>query len=306
MMSGVRVLEAVFASFMAALLFLLVQSVLPGDQLWSRAVVIAVLLVSVLSFVLLRSRFASGSGPSTKKPQPGSASADSIELPEPVRLYFETHPDLRNEHDLASQQISTTRESFFTICKNVMAGLNAGDHVTSTDNVSTFPDHVSYWSSEGLQHLRINFDASGRDIVHRRFFLLSRNEFEKNRKLYDHLFKLHSLAGVNSQVAFREDLPPECVQDFAIWGPVFSDQVLYNLDGSRIIGNQVFWDGRRRAPILSRLERVENHTMDDLAVPASRAHSFEVVKSYSQRLAKAARLTRERIRSRPVVSGRFD
>lgn len=142
-----------------------------------------------------------------------------------------------------------------------------------------------YWCQRGLEHLKINFNASGRGIRIRRVFIIPERHLKQYPKLVAGLCELHSLAGVEPMVVAEKDVPEHLKNEFALFGDQYVDEVYYNFDASNVISRSIYWSKQKITAYKSKAAELIHY-----ADPAwtryrrPRAETFREVDEYAQKV----------------------
>jgi hypothetical protein len=161
--------------------------------------------------------------------------------------------------------------------RSILESLASGDEVFGTDAVTFDRDHIVYWSREGIEYLRMNFEAARRGVVIRRVFIVRQVDRERHADLLEQLCKLQESAGVTPLLATYEELPPTSRYEFALLGSGFVDEVIYDMMSNQIIDNYIHWSEHKRAAFRERANVISHYADAPTALSPAMASRFQGV-----------------------------
>lgn len=219
-------------------------------------------------------------------------------IPEPIRQYLESNPAFALSDDLNNQCVRTSIESFYYAVSLIYESLLPGQVIWSTDNLTLSPNFAKYWVEEGLQYLRINHEATGRGIHIHRIFIVSRDEYMKFGAELRQLGLLHSMTGVQTYVALYDRLPQQCRYDFAMWGDIYVDEVIYDYK-QIIVDNYIRWSSHARNQFSQKLALIRSLIETSWNAPLARKDDFANVLQYAAEIRDTIAILPRRTRPRP-------
>lgn len=173
---------------------------------------------------------------------------DRSATPEVVREYLARWPEFDIAPDVAASRVRTSRASFLTALQLILSSLDPGTQVVSSDSLSREGENgMIYWVTEGLQFLGLTHAAALRGVEFERVFIVRQRDIDNDSERLGSLCRLHNLAGVKTYIAPYESLPPECLYEYVIFGDRYVDEVVYDVEGERIIENWIHWSDQKVA-----------------------------------------------------------
>jgi len=213
------------------------------------------------------------------------ASSTLAQLPDPIRRYLEDYPMFNVPHNVNNSFVQTSEESFFGAARLIYQSLTIGQIVWATDNLNFSHSFAyNYWIEEGLEHLRINHEATSRGVGINRIFIVTKDEYINYRTALDEIGRLHVMAGTVPYVALYERLPPHCRYDFAIWGDMYVDEVIYDLRSNGIIDNYVHWSSNKMKQFRQKIDLIRNFVEPDWNITGRRENDFQLILEYAANL----------------------
>jgi hypothetical protein len=183
-----------------------------------------------------------------------------VGVPRAIRQYIEACPEFAVPADLAASRVRTSRASFYTALQCVLATMDEGDEVVSSDSISfSRASGISYWLTEGLQFLGFSHEAASRGVRFTRVFVVRRHEIEEHHAVLARLCEMHNLAGVTTMVAPAEALPAECLYEYVVFGSRIIDEAVYDLHGEQILDNFLYWGAEKVAACRERSKLVRSY-----------------------------------------------
>lgn len=198
-------------------------------------------------------------------------------IPSPILRYIQMFPEFAVEHELRAQYVRTSRESFMAAARCICESLTKDEQIFGTDAISFDRDHIIYWARDGLEYLRINYEAARRGVDITRVFVLSARERQSHSDLLTQLGAIQAAAGVTPQIAIYEELPPTCRYEFALFGAHLMDEVIYDIHGNMVIDNHIHWSQHKMAAFRERAHLIRNYIDPGWRFPQGEASSFEAV-----------------------------
>jgi hypothetical protein len=196
-----------------------------------------------------------------REPRAQRDSAQLSNIPKPIAEYLMQFPEFAVPHDLAAQQVRTSRESFMSAARCIARSLKPGDRIIGTDNLNFDRTYITYWVTEGLEYLRTNYEAAQRGVDITRIFVVTKNEREQHEGVLYKLGRLQRLAGVTPKLVIYETLPPNCLYEFAIFGDMYVDEVVYDIRSNVVVDNYIHWSSHKLATFQER-ERLTTSYVD--------------------------------------------
>jgi hypothetical protein len=208
-------------------------------------------------------------------------------IPEAMVKYLNDFPNLKLDYDIQLGRVKTTRDTLFKAVKYIYDSIPRGSKVTCTDHLN-FDKEVfrRYWATEGLNHLRNNHEASGRGIKIKRLFIFCERDIKEYDALLRKLCRLHKLAGVEPMVAKYEDLPKECLYEFALFENLFLDEARYDFRSEWIIENYIHWSPHMLASFQEKSNLIETYCEGGWAKQYHRAKDFRRVIEFASEYLK--------------------
>jgi len=206
-------------------------------------------------------------------------------LPQPIAAYIRDYPEFLQKADIDAQCVRTSKESFFSVAKNILAIVPAGGEVFSTDNLNVGRAYTTYWFGEGLHYLDLNFEAARRGVKVSRVFIVTKADFERHTNLLRELVSLQTLAGIRPYIAYYEELPDQCKREFVLFADKFVDEVHYDFRSEMVIDNYISWAPEKLEQFRVKMELIKSFIHSPpWEVTSVMATDFNVVKRYAQRV----------------------
>lgn len=224
---------------------------------------------------------------SQEVPQHSSIASKLEDIPAPIKSYLAEYPMFSQAEDVTNKYVRTSAESFFSAVKFIYQDLTIGQTVWTTDNISLEPDFAKYWVSDGLEYLRINHDASLRGIGVYRIFIVTEAEYKKYRSILDQIGILHAMSGTIPSLAIYERLPVHSRYDFAIWGDLFVDEVVYDFKSNAIVDNYIHWSNSKFKQFKQKMAIVRNLLEPDWLIDAKVEKDFSIILQFAAQIRKA-------------------
>jgi hypothetical protein len=173
--------------------------------------------------------------------------------PSPIRKYLTRWQEFDIRPDISASRVRNSRASFYTALQFLMGGLDTDARVISSDSLSSKGENgMIYWVTEGLQFLGLTHAAAQRGVHFERVFIVRERDMNSYSQQLIDLCHLHNLAGVKTYLAPYERLPVECLYEYVIFGGQYVDEVVYDIEGERIIENWIYWSEQKIAACADR------------------------------------------------------
>lgn len=220
------------------------------------------------------------------KPISGSNSKTESKssVPVPVQEYLKKFPQFDVSHEIKSQYVRTSRESFFSALAAIFDSLNSSQEVISTDSIQIERSFITYWLTEGLGLLELNFSAAKRGINQKRIFLVSGTEEVEQHEFLSDLFALQAAAGILPILVNSDLLPSNYLREFLVFGDQLVDEVIYDVYGINVIDNYIHWSTHKVSQFREKAKFILSHAEPFGNKIVSSAETFEDVKSLALQL----------------------